>query len=227
MRRIITLALTGCLMWAVAGAASAAKPVTVFQDATGDAGNQDSGVPGADQGGFDLVSGTITKAGSNLEFQVTSAAMPQTGALPEGFRLLWHINVDGEEYRFTVKSADIGKPDAIAQEGTDRIGQVDTDGVFRLEQCSENPTPAITLVNCKVIAMLDGAFDATAKTITWSLPMKTVKAKTGSLISGGTTASASSACQICWVPHYAERSLTPYTIIDSASMTATYKVPKK
>lgn len=224
---LITLMAAGVVVGLVGGA-RAAKPVTVFEDAVGDAGNQDSGLPGFDQAGFDLVSGTITKAGKNLEFTATHAAMPPIGTLPEGFRLMWHFSVDGEEYRFTIKSADIGKPDVLAQSGTERVGQVYLEGVYRLEQCSEEALPAVlTLVNCNTIEYLDGSFDPAAKTATAILPMSLVKAKVGSEILGGTSGASSTSCQICWVPHIAERSLTASTVIDSAAMSVAYKVPKK
>ncbi len=228
MRKVSTLFLLGSLFLGVIGQAQAAKPVKVFEDPAGDAGNNNTGgIPGVDQGGFDLVSGSIVKAGKNLEFSTTSAAMPPKGALPEGFRLLWHFSVDGEEFRLTIKSADVGKPDVIGGTGTERVGQVDMDGHFRLEQCSEQATPAVTLLNCVPVEYLEGTIDTTAKTITAIVPLKLIKAKTGSVVAGGITGAAATSCQICWVPHYAERSLTPHTVIDFASMSTTYKVPKK
>lgn len=206
-------------------AAPKAKPVVVFEDKAGDAGNQDSGIPGFDQAGFDLIKGTIVKSGANLDFTAEHTAMPPTGSGPEVARLLWHISVNGEQYRFTIKSVDIGKPDIIAMSGTERVGQVYTEGVFRLEQCTETPA-AITLINCNTLEYLEGSWDPAAKTVTVSLPLATVKAKTGSIIAGGTSGAAGSGCQICWVSHLAERSLTASTIIDSAAMGVTYKVPK-
>lgn len=229
MKKIAALLLAGGLLVGVAAAAHAGKPVKVFEDASGDAGIQDNAAPGFAEAGLDLVAGSIAKAGPNLDFSVEHAAMPSSGTLPEGFRLLWHFNVDGTEYRFTVKTADIGKPDVAAGgSGQERIGQVDTDGHFRLEECVDEPLPAVlTLINCYTVEYLEGEIDAAAKTISWSVPLKTLKAKTGSLIAGGTAGAAASGCQICWVPHYAERSLTPYTIIDAATQTAPYKIPKK
>ncbi len=228
MRKMLALFLAAGMAWALVTPAHAGKPVEVWTDAAGDAGNQDSGVPGFEQGGFDLLSGTITKVGKNLEFVTTVAAMPPTGALPEGARLMWHFSVNGEEYRFTIKSQDVGKPDVIGGSGQERIGQVYANGVFRLEQCSEVPAPAVlTLINCATLEYLDGKFDPATKTITAVLPLAAVKAKTGSVVAGGTSGAASTSCQICWVPHYAERSLTPATVIDSATMAVSYKVPKK
>ena len=224
MRKLIATVLAGGLLIAMLNPA-AAKPVAVMTDAAGDAGNQDSGVPGADQAGFDLVKGEIEQKGANLEFTVTHAAMPPSGTLPEGFRFMWHFAVNNrDEYRFTVKSADIGKPDAAAQTGTERVGKVDLDGVFRLETCEEVPSPALTLINCTTAADLDGVFDPASASFTIKLPLKTIKAKAGSVITGSSHAAAGSGCMTCWVPHYAERSLTPYTIIDSAPVVGVFKV---
>ncbi|MGH2736847.1 MAG: hypothetical protein ACRDKZ_14805, partial [Actinomycetota bacterium] len=119
MRRIAALLVAGGLVATMAPGA-AAKPTPVFKDPAGDAGNHDQAValPGADQAGFDIISGSIEHHKKHLMFGVTHAAMPPSGSLPEGFRLLWHFNVDGKEYRLTIKSQDLGDPDVIAQNGT-------------------------------------------------------------------------------------------------------------
>ena len=228
MRRLCALLATAGLFVALIGPANAGKPKVVFEDAAGDAGNQGTAAPGADQAGFDITGGSIAKVGKNLEFTTTVAAMPPSGALPEGFRYLWHFNVDGEEFRFTIKSQDIGDPDLVAQTGTERVGRVDMEGHFRLEQCTTEATPAgLTLSQCTAVEYLEGVFDPATASFTAIVPMALIKAKTGSQIVGGTGGSTSTGCQICWIPHYAERSLTPHTIIDSAAQAVTYKVPKK
>ena len=230
MKKLIAVAAIGglvALATPTQAAPKASKEVVVFEDKTGDAGNQDSGVPGFDQAGFDLVSGAISSGGGNVVFTVTHAAMPPPGTLPEAFRFLWHFQVDGHEYRFTVKSLDVGKPDVVSQNGTERIGQMYTNGVFRLEECTVEATAAgPSLAHCPVKAYLEGKFDAASKTFTITAPMKELGAKPGSVIGGGTSGAAGTGCQICWIPHYAERSLTPYTIIDSAAQGVVYKIPK-
>lgn len=237
-RKLIASLLVAMLCFALVGPAAAGKkkgkkaagPVVVFEDPAADSGHPAAAgpIPGTEQGGFDMVKGTIQAKGKDLIFTVEHSAMPSTGTVPETFRLLWHINVDGEEYRFTVKSFDIGKPDVIAGTGQDRVGQVYTDGLYRLEQCSEEAAPAVlTLVNCNPVenGYLEGAFDPAAKTATWTVPMDLLGAKKGSEINGGTTGAASTSCMICWVAHYAERSLTPQTIIDFATQSGAFKVP--
>lgn len=236
-RKLLATILAGALCLGVIGPATAGKkkkkkpagPVMVFEDMANDSGHATAGpIPGTEQGGFDLTKGLIETKGKDLLFTVEHSAMPSSGTLPEGFRLLWHFSVDGEEYRFTVKSVDVGKPDVQANSGTDRIGQVDTDGHFRLEQCVDEPAPAVlTLIQCRPVenGYLEGAFDPATASVNWTVPMDLVGAKKGSMISGGTTGASASSCQICWVPHYAERSLTPHTIIDFATQTVSYKVP--
>lgn len=225
MRRFIAVALAGGLLLGVLGGAQAA-PGKVFEDAAGDAGINGTAAPGIDQGGFDLIDGSVELVKKNLEFTVTHASMPASGTLPEGFRFLWHFVVGKNEYRFTIKSADIGKPDALAQSGTERVGQIDVDGHFRLEECFIDATLPLQLSQCTPIAYLDGTFDPGAASFTAVLPLKIVKGKPGLIVGGGAGGAAGTGCQICWVPHYAERSLTPTTIIDAAVQTATYKIPK-
>lgn len=228
MKKISALLLAGGLLVGLLGSANAA-PVKVITDAPGDAGNQDNapGLPGFDQAGFDIVEGSIDKVGANLEFTVTSAAMPPNGALPEGFRFLWHFDVGKTQYRLTIKSADIGKPDVAAGSGTERVGRVDIAGHFRLETCAEEALPAVlTLINCNAVEYVEGAFDPAAKTFTAIVPLKSLKAKAGTVVNPGTGGSTGTGCQVCWVPQYAERSLTPATVIDGAVMATGYKVPK-
>ena len=57
--------------------------------------------------------------------------MPPSNQPGEAFRFLWHFDIGDKQYRFTVKSYDVGKPDVIAQSGTERVGQV-YQGVARL-----------------------------------------------------------------------------------------------
>jgi hypothetical protein len=226
MKRIISTAC-GVLLIALIGSASAAPAKTVFTDATGDVGTPDTGaIPPATASGFDLVKGAIVRKGKNLEFTVTHAEVPPSGHLPEGFRFLWHFAVDKHEYRVTVKSQDIGKPDVVGGDtNEDGVGKVGP--LFRLEQCGTLDVGApITFSTCSMVAFFSGTFDNAKKSFTFVAPMKTLKAKPGSVVRAGTSGAASTQCVICWIPHYAERSLTPATMIDSATMSGTYKVPR-
>ena len=223
MRKLIATVLAGGLLIGMLSPALA-KPLTVMTDAAGDAGNQDSGAPGVDQGGFDLVKGSIEQKGKDLIWTVEHAAMPPSGSLPEGFRFMWHFTVNTtKQYRWTVKTADIGKPDVIANSGTERVGQA-YQGVARLEECVEQPGTGVTLVNCNAIEYLEAAFDPATASFTITSPLKSLKAKKGSVIAGGTHAAGSTSCMLCWVPHLVERSLTPQTIIDSAVQTKLVKI---
>jgi hypothetical protein len=226
MRKLITLMLSAGLVVGTLATANAGAPKTVWEDATGDADNA-QGLGASIPGGFDLVTGAIAKNKANLEFTVTHADMPPSGSLPEGFRFLWAFSVGDEMFRLTVKSGDIGKPDAGQEQTTERVGRVDTAGHFRLEgECGSNPLPAaLTFINCAPLAYLEGTWNPGEKSFTFPVPMKLLKAKTGSIIGPG-GGDAAGICQICWVSHVAERSHSD-TIIDTAAMAITYKVPKK
>ena len=226
MRKLAVAVLAGGLLAGLLGNASAA-PAKVITDAAGDAGieSQGAAVPGFDQAGFDIVAGTINQSGKNLDFTAQMAGMPPNGALPEGFRFLWHFDVGSTQYRLTIKSADIGDPDVLAGSGTERVGRADINGHFRLETCASEALPAVlTLINCNAIEYVGGKFDPASKTFTATVPLKSLKAKKGTVVKPGTGGSTGTGCQVCWVPQYAERSLTPHTIIDSAIMAKSFKV---
>ena len=230
MKKFAALLLAGGMLVGVLGPAGAAKSTKLWTDNAGDAAAADNAVPGLDQAGFDLVEGSITKNKSNLDFTVTHAAMPPVGAIPEGFRFLWAFAVDGESYRVTVKSVEVGKPNPADQSNTDQIGKVYPTGFFRLEgNCGvQNSVSSVSLIGCDTIAYLEGAFDSASKSFTFSVPMKDVKAKTGSKLTTG-AGDASTLCSgaaACWISHAAERS-SDRTVIDSALWTSTYTVPKK
>lgn len=233
MKKLVGACVVALLVGAMTlpAGAKAAKATVAFEDAAGDAGNQGSAAPGAAEAGFDLVKGEILqeKKGGDVTFVVTHSAMPPTGSAGEAFRFIWGIAVDGTQYEFTVKSLDVGEPDvvttAITQQpyGEERVGQV-YQGVARLEECGSVAAPSLTLATCDAIAYFDATFDPDAKTVTWSADLASLGAKKGSSITGGGGTRTSTGCQICWVPHYAERSLTPHTVIDAATQFATYKV---
>ena len=223
MRKLTSLALAGGLLFGVLGPASAGapKPTTIWTDPSGDA-DAAQGVGQSIPFGFDLVSGGLAKNGTNIDFTVTHADMPPTGSLPEGARFLWNFTVNGKPFRITVKSADIGKPDAVSGQTTERAGRADLQGHFRLEgECVTDTSLPLGRVNCPPLGYFDGSFDPASKSFTASIPMKALGAKTGSVIGIG----GENICVICWVSHAAERSLNS-TIIDAAGATKTYKVPR-
>jgi hypothetical protein len=231
MRKLIGASVVALLLGGLALPAGAApKALVVFEDAAGDAGNQDGGVPGFDQAGFDLIKGEIVQEKkTEVKFTVTQAAMPATGTPGEAFRFIWGFAVDGTQYEWTVKTIDVGEPDVVTTAltqtpyGEERVGQV-YQGVARLEECGSVAAPNLTLATCDAIAYYTVTFDPATATFTWSADTKTLGAKKGSLITGGGGTRAATGCMICWVPHYAERSLTPHTIIDSAVQINSYKV---
>jgi hypothetical protein len=151
--------------------------------------------------------------------------MPETNQPGEAFRFLWHFDVGKKQYRFTVKSLDIGKPDAVAQTGTERVGQVYANGVARLEEGYVDASLPIQLSQFAALGYFDVTFDPAKATMSWKMPLSALKLKSGSVIAPGSGGSTGTGCQVCWIPHYAERSLTPHTTIDSTVMVKPYKVP--
>ncbi|MDP9068680.1 MAG: hypothetical protein M3N53_10115 [Actinomycetota bacterium] len=230
MRKIATLLLGAAVAAALISPAGAAKAKPVWTDNAGDSGATffEQPIPGSEQGGFDLVSGAIAKNKANLDFTVTSSAMPPFKTLPEGVRFLWAFAVNGESFRVTAKAAEIGKPNPADQSNMDQIGKVYADGFFRLEgECGATTVGAVSLVGCKTLGYIPGKFDPASKSFTFSVPMKAVKAKTGSVIAAG-AGDAATLClgaAACWTSHVAERS-SDRTVIDSAIWTTTYKVPR-
>jgi hypothetical protein len=175
------------------------------------------------------VSGTIQKEGKDkLTFVVTHADMAPTGSPGEGFRLIWGLTVNNVQYEMTIKSLDLGKPDVIASvmgqdpNGEERVGTV-YQGVARVEECG-TISLGISWSQCTALGYYDATFDPAAKTASWTIDMEVIGAKKGTVIAGGAGGRATTGCQICWVPQYAERSLTPTSIIDSAIQTVSYKV---
>jgi hypothetical protein len=233
MKKLLSLGLLSAVMIGAAGLAQAAapKPVTVFEDPSGDADFR-RGVGQSIPAGVDLVSGSIAQDGKELEFVVTHADMPPTGSAGEAFRLVWGLTVGTTQYEMTVKSFDVGKPDVVASamgqdpNGEERVGQV-YQGVARFEECG-TISLGINWSQCTALGYYEATFDPATKTATWRIPLSIMKAKKGTTIAGGAGGRATTGCQICWVAHYAERSLTsagdPHTIADSATQTVSFKV---
>jgi hypothetical protein len=225
MKRSLALLIAAGVLFA--SSLANAAPKAVWKDASGDVSTTNTGpVPELGQAGFDLTGGSIDKKGANLIFSVKQASMPPFGAIPEAVRFTWSFAVNGKSYRVTAKRLNVGKPNPATQEDADQVGQASPDGFFRLEgNCDSTPLPALlTLVNCHTLGYLKGTWDPAKATFTFTVPMKSIKAKPGAKI---TTASgdAIGICTICWVSHVAERSHQD-TVLDAAIQTTTYKVPR-
>jgi hypothetical protein len=226
MKKALALVLASGLLFGVVAQASAApKPVTVFEDPAGDA-DAAQGVGQSIPVGIDLAGGSIALNGKNLDFTVTHHDMPPTGTLPEFARFIWAFSVGGNDYRLIVKRIDVGKPDAVNGDGTERVGQASPDGHYRIEgDCIQDQSLPVGLVKCKTLGYITGAFDPATKSFTANVPLALIKAKAGLTVVGGAGAAAG-ICAICWIPHHAERSLN-LTALDTAAQAVSYKIPKK
>jgi len=224
MKRAAALLLAGGLIIGLLGPAGA-KPKTMWEDDAGDA-DVGQGLGASIPAGLDLTSGAIELKGKDLLFHVTHADMPPAGSLPEAARFLWAFNVDSKGYRWTFKGADLGKPDVIGGQTDERVGRVDAQGHFRLENdCQSEVVGALNTINCTPVGYYEGTIDAASATVTMIVPLKDIGAKPGSTI-GPAGGNEIAICALCWVSHIAERSLDA-SIIDSAIWSTTYKLPKK
>jgi hypothetical protein len=231
MKKTLILVLTAALAMSVAGAAHAGRATTVFEDPVGDAGIYggsavgENPLPAFDQGGFDLVSGEIARAGDNLEFTVTSAAMPPTGSLPDGATFRWYFQVGYEAFLLSIKSQDIGKPNLITGQGTDRVGSVDVDGHFRLERCTGGGSlpGGFPIEGCDLIALEEGSFDPPSKSFTVSIPLEDLEAASGSVLRSYT----STGCQPCWIVPTVDRTVPAGFMIDGVNGAIKYRIPNK
>lgn len=222
--RMARLALALGVLVAAHAAPAQAKPKTVWEDPAGDTMFP---APETQVGalGLDIVGGTIERVGDDLEFTVEHTEMPPIGSLPEAARFLWVFAVGKDNYRLVIKRADVGKPDVLANQTTERVGRVDVNGHFRLEgECTSTTTGVLNAINCEPLAYLEGTWDPASATVTMVVPMDLVGAKPGSVIKAG-GGNALTICPICWVSHLAERSLDS-TIIDLAAQTGKYRVPR-
>ena len=220
MKKLISLALAGGLLFGVIASAQAA-PGVVMTDAAGDA-SLEGQAPASIPGGWDITEGAIERKGKDILFTVTHGDMPPFGSMPEATRFLWNFSVGKTPFRLTVKSADLGKPDVVGGQTNERVGRVDAQGHFRLEgECQTDASLPLQRVNSPVIGYFDGSFDPATMSFTAIIPMSALKAKPGSAIGPGTE----QICTICWVSHYAERSLN-VTVIDEAVQLKSYKIPR-
>lgn len=226
MRKLLTTGLTvALLLGAVASVSAAPKPVNVFEDVAGDA-DAGQGAGESIPAGLDLAGGSIALNGKNLDFTVIHHDMPPTGSLPEFARFIWAFNVNGKDFRLIVKRLDVGKPDAINGDGTERVGQADPNGHYRVEgDCIQDSSLPVALVKCKTLGYITGSFDPASMSFTANVPLALIGAKAGMVVQQGAGASAG-ICPICWIPHHAERSLN-LTAIDTAAQSVAYKIPKR
>jgi hypothetical protein len=227
MKRIATALSAVLAIGLMATAHAAPKAVTVMEDPAGDADNA-QGAGQSIPGGFDIVGGSVQRVGADLQFVVTHADMPPVGSIPETFRFLWAFSVGSTTYRITAKTADVGKPDVLAGQTSDRVGSIDPMGHFRLEgNCQAGATVGVLQpINCEPLEYIEGSFDPAAKTLTVIIPMASVKAKPGTVIGPGAgDATAICSAAACWVSHVGERSHSD-TLIDVAFQLKSYKIPR-
>ena len=196
-KSIVTMILTGLVVGSlVAGSAPASAgkkasgPQLVGEDAVGDWGaNQDAGLaPFGDVLGQDLTGATMAMNGTDkIDFVIKLNALPPTGGAPEVSRYTWDMNVDGEFRELDGKFTNFSRGACDPTAGT--CPPPRDPGLYPFSvrgNCGVTPIGTINFTTCEELALVPGAFDAAAGTITITVPLEALGAKPGSKITPGT-----------------------------------------
>lgn len=187
-RALISAAMTGMLLLALAAPATAAKkggPMVVGTDPADDwganAGAEDLGALG-DFLGQELVEASISMADAKtVNFVIKVNSLPPNGGMPEITRYNWDFTIDGDAYQLTGAWTEylrgICNPlhTGACPPPSDPGPQA-----FFLRQ-----GPCTVGSDCFVVATIQAAFDPAEGTITIPVPLADVKGKPGSEVGPG------------------------------------------
>lgn len=208
-KAVVSMLLSGLLAASLVGAAAPASagkkasgPQVVGTDDAGDWGaNSAAGseiAPVGDALGQDLTSAAIAMNGKDkIDFIIGLKSLPPSGGTPEISRYVWDMNVDGEfvelDGKFTNYSRGTCDPTAGACPPPRDPGMRP---FFVRGNCGVVEGTSVT--TCEELGIVQGVFDAAKATITVTVPMELIGAKSGSKITpgasifGGTIAAAPS-----------------------------------
>jgi hypothetical protein len=198
-----------------------AKTVTVGKDATGDWG-ENAGAPGlAPLGaalGQDLVSASVgmgKKKTVNFIIKVTS--LPPVGGTPEVTRYNWDFTVNGKGLELDGKFSNYTRGACDPTSGQCPPPRDPGSAPFFIRGNCE--TVGTTVV-CEELGIVHAKFNAAKGTITIPVPMKLIKAKSGSKIAGGVSDFGGS------VAAAASAFVTPFAAPnDTLTVTKTFRIP--
>ena len=166
--------------------AKAAKATVVGTDDAGDWGaavDPNLG-PVGDALGQDLTGASISFDGKNVNFVILVNSLPPTGGMPEFSRYTWDMMVDGKfvelDGKFTNYSRGVCDPTSGQCPPPRNPGM---SPFFIRGNCAANEA---NVTICEEMGIVEGSFDATAKTITIPVPAELIGAKKGSKIAPGT-----------------------------------------
>ena len=183
----------------VANAKAAAKPLTVGTDPAGDWGANVAAelAPLGNALGQDLTSASISSDGKNINFVIGVNSLPPNGGAPEVSRYIWDFTVDGEFTELDGKWSNYSRGTCDPTAGScPPPRNPGMQPFFIRANCGVVEGSNVT--TCEEVGVVQGVFDASAKTITIPVPLKLIGAKKGSKIApaanlfGGTIAAAPS-----------------------------------
>ena len=222
----LTAAVAAAAMVMPLGAAQAAKksaPLVVGTDPEGDWGDGSNTAVG-DALGQDLTTATIGMADAKtVNFVIGVKSLPPVGGTPEVTRYTWDFMVDGTELELDGKFTNYSRGACDPTAGSCPPPRDPGQRPFLLRgECTQQPTPAMTLTLCQELAKIQAIFDTETATITIPVPVEALGAKPGSKIVGiagtfGGTISAAPAA-------FFTRSDFP---MDLLFTTKTFTLPKK
>jgi hypothetical protein len=185
---ILLAGLVGAAALTTTAPASAAKkkagPVVVGEDPVGDWGAavDPTIAPVGDALGQDLIGASIGMNGADaIDFVIQLNSLPATGGVPEISRYVWDLQVDGKGVQLDGKFTNYSRGACDPTSG----------------QCPPPRDPGMqpfvvrgncalvegtNVQTCEELGIIAGVFDASAGTITVTVPMEMVAAKKGSKI---------------------------------------------
>jgi hypothetical protein len=194
-KAVVSLLLSGLLAASLVGVAApasagkTAKPVVVGEDPSGDWGTavDPQIAPAGDALGQDLVGASIAMNGKDkVDFVMSLNSLPPSGGVPEITRYTWDFNVDGEFRELDGKFTNYSRGACDPTAGT--CPPPRDPGMYPFSvrgNCGVTPVGTVSLTTCEELALVAGVFDATAGTVTVTVPLDALGAKPGSKITPG------------------------------------------
>ena len=191
---LVALLLSGLVaasLVAASGPASAGKgkkasgPQVIGEDPADDWGADPALQPFGDALGQELTSAAIAMNGKDkLDFIIGLNSLPAIGGTPELSRYSWYLNVDGEEVQLDGKFTNYSRGACDPTSGQCPPPRDPGMQPFMVRaNCAANEAN-VTL--CEEVGIVQAVFDPAKATITVTVPMELINAKSGSKITPGT-----------------------------------------
>lgn len=196
-KAVVSMLLSGLLAASLVGAAAPASagkkasgPVVVGTDEAGDWGSNSAAgsdiAPIGDTLGQDLTGASIAMNGTDkVDFIMSVNNLPASGGVPEISRYTWDMDVDGEFLELDGKFSNYSRGVCDPTSGQCQAGPRDPgmQPFFVRGNCAANEA---NVTICEELGIVKGVFDSAKKTITVTVPLDLLGAKSGSKITPGT-----------------------------------------